>query len=329
MNDYAVGVDLGGTKVATALVRRDGLVVDQVIEPTQKEKGFENVIDRMGASIRAMLKRTDSPASGIGVGAAGSTDSQQGVVVAASNLGWENAPLRDMLCERIGDEWRERIWVDKDTNAAVLGEMMYGAGRGSEHIFYVTVGTGIGGGMILDGSIYHGASDGASDFGHLVLDPDGIVCGCGKRGCVETLASGVAIARMAREALNAPDSTTILTGLDPGLITAHDVTVAAKNGDQLAKEIFTQAGYWLGRALAYYVDLNNPERIIIGGGVMGAGDLLLEPVRQTTYKFALPNNAAAAQIIPAGLGSDSGVIGAAAFVWQHHKESPQEYQEIT
>ncbi|MGB7115557.1 MAG: ROK family protein, partial [Anaerolineales bacterium] len=160
MNDYAVGVDLGGTKVATALVRRDGLVVDQVIEPTQKEKGFNNVIDRMGASIRAMLERTDSPVAGIGVGAAGSTDSQQGVVVAASNLGWVNVPLREMLCERIGDEWRERIWVDKDTNAAVLGEMMYGAGRGSEHIFYVTVGTGIGGGMILDGSIYHGASDG-------------------------------------------------------------------------------------------------------------------------------------------------------------------------
>jgi len=324
MNDYAVGVDLGGTKVATALIRWDGLVVDQVIEPTQKEKGFEDVIDRMGASIRALLERSDSPVSGIGVGAAGSTDSQQGVVLTASNLGWENVPLREMLYERIGDEWRERIWVDKDTNAAVLGEMMYGAGRGSEHIFYVTVGTGIGGGMILDGSIYHGASDGASDFGHLVLDPEGIVCGCGKRGCVETLASGVAIARMAREALDTPDSTTILSEFDSGLITAHDVAVAAKNGEQLAKDIFTQAGYWLGRALAYYIDLNNPERIIIGGGVMGAGDLLLEPVRQTTQKFALPNNAAAAQILPAGLGADSGVIGAAAFVWQHQEESPQE-----
>jgi glucokinase len=119
----------------------------------------------------------------------------------------------------------------------------------------------------------------------------------------------------------------MLTEFDPGLITAHDVAVAAKNGDQLAKDIFRQAGYWLGRALAYYVDLNNPERIIIGGGVMGAGDLLLEPVRQTTYKFALPNNAATAKILPAGLGADSGVVGAAAFVWQHHKESPQEYQE--
>jgi glucokinase len=329
MYDYAVGVDLGGTKVATALVRRDGLVVNQVIEPTQKEKGFENVIDRMGASIRTMLECTDSPVVGVGVGAAGSTDSQRGVVVAASNLGWENVPLREMLCERIGDEWRERIWVDKDTNAAVLGEMMYGAGRGSDHIFYVTVGTGIGGGMILDGTIYHGASDGASDFGHLVLDPDGIICGCGKRGCVETLASGVAIARMAREALNDPDSPTFLSKLDPGLITAHDVAVAAQNGDQLAKDIITQAGYWLGRALAYYVDLNNPERIIIGGGVMGAGDLLLKPVHQTTNKFSLPNNAAAVQILPAGLGADSGVIGAAAFVWQHHKEPTQEYQEAT
>ncbi|MGB6421800.1 MAG: ROK family protein, partial [Anaerolineales bacterium] len=104
---------------------------------------------------------------------------------------------------------------------------------------------------------------------------------------------------------------------------------AAKNGDQLAKSIFSQAGYWLGRALAYYVDLNNPERIIIGGGGMGAGDLLLEPVRQTMHKFALPNNAATAKILPAGLGADSGVIGAAAFVWQHHKELTQKYQEAT
>lgn len=320
MNEYAIGVDLGGSKVATALVHRDGRVVEQVTESTRAEKGPEYVIAQMAASIRATLDRARTAVAGIGVGAAGSTDSKRGVVVKASNLGWENTPLRDMLADRLGSEWRERLWVDKDTNAAVLGEMMYGAGRGAQHLFYITVGTGIGGGMIINGSIYHGASEGASDFGHLVMDPDGIVCGCGKRGCVETLASGVAIARMAREALTDTEVTSSLSGLDPSSISAQDVVDAAKGGDQLAKDILSRAGYWLGRALAYYIDLNNPERVIIGGGVMAAGELLLEPVRKTVFEYALPSNAATAQILPAGLGADSGVVGAAALVWQHTPE---------
>jgi glucokinase len=323
---YCIGLDLGGTKISAALIGENGETAAKVTDLTRPEQGVAPVIERMAACVLSLQAQAEAPILGMGIGTAGMTDSLNGVVLLASNLKWKNVPVRRLLVEKLGADWSNRIWVDKDTNAAVLGEMLYGAGRGSKHLLYVTVGTGVGGGMVLDGKLYHGASQGASDIGHLVLLPDGPQCGCGKRGCVEALASGAAIARTAREALQSDATHSLLSAFDPQSLSAREVVEAARQGDQLSQEILEQAGTWLGRGLAYYVDINNPERILIGGGVAGgyssagAGDLLLEPVRRTIRQFALPNNAQTAQVLPAGLGRDSEAIGAAALAWQHFRK---------
>jgi glucokinase len=322
MNDYAIGIDLGGTKIAFALVNRQGQVKQELIEPTRPEQGVIPVIDRIAASILSLIGQADGPVLGIGVGAAGMTDSKTGTILLASNLKWKNVPLHRLIYERIGAEWAGKLWIEKDTNTAVLGEMFYGTGQGSRHLLYVTVGTGIGGGMVLDGKLYHGASEGASDIGHLVLERDGPVCGCGKQGCLEALASGPALARMAHAALQ-NDQPSSLAELEPERITAREVVAAAQEGDILAISLVHQAGEWIGIGLALYVDINNPERIIIGGGVASAGELLLDPIRKAIEKYALTNNAQTVQVLPAGLGINSGVVGAASLVWQHildHKE---------
>lgn len=316
MNQLALGVDLGGTKIAYALLSQDGRVVNRIVEPTRAEEGYKAVIARMAAQIRQIVDQPDYKVVGIGIGAAGRTDSRQGIVLLASNLKWQDVPLRQMLVYSLGSEWQNLIWVDKDTNAAVLGEMYFGAGKGSNHLLYVTVGTGIGGGMVLEGNLYHGVSEGASDIGHLVLQSDGPLCGCGKRGCLEALASGPAIAHAAIKALQEGKQSSL--GLLPTeQITAQAVVEAARQGDRLALNCLENAGKWLGIVLAYYIDINNPERIIVGGGVGQAGDLLLDSVRRTIASWAIPRNVEAVQVLPAGLITDSGVIGAATLVWHH------------
>lgn len=314
MNRFALGVDLGGSKISYALLDKNGKVFHRLLEPTGAEEGADVVIDRMAAGIQKLID--ESSAVVVGIGAAGMTDSRRGVVLFASNLKWKNVPLRQMLVDRLGPRWENLIWVDKDTNAAAIGEMYFGAGQGSEHLLYVTVGTGVGGGMILGGELYHGSTQGASDIGHMILQTQGPLCGCGHYGCLEALASGPAIARSAVESLNLfPNS--VLYELEPDQISAQTVVEAAKKGDKLALLCLENAGKWLGIALAYYVNINNPDRIIVGGGVGSARDLLLDPARKMIAEQTLPKNAEAVRLFSAGLISDSGVIGAATLVWHH------------
>jgi glucokinase len=310
MKRYMIGIDLGGTKIAAALVDDRGRVYHEMTMLTHAEEGLTPVIDRMEVCLQTLLDQADAPVAGIGIGAAGMVDSVHGIVIQASNLNWQAVPLRQLILDRIGRDWVNRVWVDKDTNAAVLGESLYGAGQGCKHLLYVTVGTGIGGGMMLEGHLYHGATQGASDIGHLVLNKSGQLCGCGKRGCLETLASGPAIVRMTLERIAAGEAS-LQAKLDPQILTARDVVEAAQLGDELGRSVLAEAGEWLGMGLAYYVEINNPERIIIGGGVAAAGELLLGPVRQAIAKWALPANAKAACVVMAGLGAESGVVGAA------------------
>jgi glucokinase len=321
MSEYAIGIDLGGTKIAGASVAPDGTILAETRLPTLSEEGVDPVIGRIVACIRDLEAQAADTSTGtlagIGLGAAGATDSRSGVVIMASNLKWKNVPLRDLLLARLGASPGLPVRVDKDTNAAVLGEMLFGAGRGTRHLFYATVGTGVGGGMVLDGRLYHGATEGASDLGHLVLEPDGILCGCGKHGCLETLSSGPAIARQAREAL-AQGRASSLSAIPAESLTAVEVVEAAQAGDALALDVLAQAGHYLGVALAYYLDLNNPELIVVGGGVpTAAGDLFLEPVRRTMAARALPYNAQAVRLTLPGLGKNAGAVGAAALVWHH------------
>jgi glucokinase len=286
---------------------------------TRSEEGADAVIERVADSIRELEPAAPGPISGIGVGIAGGVDYRHATVLLAGNLGWENIPIGDMLVARLGTSWKGRIWADVDVAATALGEMLYGAGRGAQHLFYVAVGTGVGVGLILDGHPYHGSVGISGNFGHFILDPGGELCGCGKRGCLETLASGPAIARRTVEALKQGEESA-LSDLDVATITAVEIVAAAKAGDELARRILVETGRYLGIALAYCADLLNPERIIIGGGLRAAGELLFEPIRATLNEWAIPAIASLIQIVPAEL-DNAGAIGAGALVWLNNNEN--------
>ncbi len=315
MSNYAIGVDLGGTKIAAALIDREGHVLARARRPTQPQEGVGAVIDRIIACIRELETAAPGPVGGIGLGAPAAVDVRRQVVIAAVNLGWYDLPVGALLVERLGTAWADRLWIDKDVSGAALCEFLYGAGQGAEQLLYVGVGTGVGAGQVLDGRLYHGACGSDGNIGHLILNPEGEVCGCGKRGCVETVVSGPSIARHAVAALQRGETST-LSALAPQAITAVQVVEAAKAGDELACRTLAEAGRYLGIALAYYLDIMNPERVIIGGGVMAAGDLLLGPVRQTIQERSLPANVEVVRVMPAAL-QDAAAIGAAAFVWHY------------
>jgi glucokinase len=313
MADYAIGIDVGGTKIAAVLIDRAGQVIRQTRRPTTPAEGTAPVIQRIAACIRELDTLAPGTVTGVGVGIPGAVDSRGQRVIAAINLGWDNLPIGRLLVEALGSAWADRLWVDKDANAAAIGELLYGAGCGAQQLICVMVGTGVGAGLIFDGRLYHGVKGGDGNIGHLIVKPEGDLCACGKRGCIETIASGPAIARRAAK-LRHESSTLAL--LNTETMTAAQVVTAAHVGDVVAQRILAEAGQALGIGLAFYIDLTNPERIIIGGGVSAAGDWLLNPLRQTLVDWALPINTRAVQVVPAAL-PDAGAIGAAAFVWMN------------
>ncbi|RLC75430.1 MAG: ROK family protein [Chloroflexi bacterium] len=309
-----IGIDLGGTKISTALVESDGKIIAQDYRKTMAAEGQQAVIERILNSARQVMsqaKVTRSQVAAVGICAPGPLDIEAGVVVAPPNLpGWERVPLKQLIEDNLGIT----TFLENDANAAALSEHRFGAGRGVEHMIYITVSTGIGGGLILDGKLYHGASGMAGEVGHITIEPGGPLCGCGNRGCLEALASGTAIARVARErvAQNVPTLMTDMTDGDPERITARLVAEAAGQGDKVANEILTKAMDYLGIGMANLVNLFNPQLIVIGGGLTNIGERLFGPVRQAIEQHALRAAAQAVRVAPADLGDNVGVLGAAA-----------------
>jgi glucokinase len=306
----SVGVDLGGTNIRAA-VFDDGMeILGRSEMPTRAQEAADDVIRRIAACVREALDRSSVAAEevgGVGIGAAGLTDWRTGVVVLASNLGWRNVPLKERLEQELDGL---RVEVDKDTNAAALAEARLGAGREFRHFLYVTAGTGIGGGLILDGAVYRGATGGAGDIGHVVVDPGGPLCGCGGHGCVEVFSSGAGMVNRAREMLadgaQAASSSMTVEGL-----TTETIFGSAEEGDVVAAQVVETAGRALGLALADYVNLNNPEAIVLGGGVVRAGRVYTDPVERELRRRALPALGEVVKLVPPGLGDDVGVVGAA------------------
>jgi len=306
----SVGVDLGGTNIRAA-VFDDGMeILGRSEMPTRAQEAADDVIRRIAACVREALDRSSVAAEevgGVGIGAAGLTDWRTGVVVLASNLGWRNVPLKERLEQELDGL---RVEVDKDTNAAALAEARLGTGREFGHFLYVTAGTGIGGGLILDGALYRGATGGAGDIGHVVVDPGGPLCGCGGHGCVEVFSSGAGMVNRAREMLadgaQAASSSMAVEGL-----TTETIFGSAEEGDAVAAQVVETAGRALGLALADYVNLNNPEAIVLGGGVVRAGRVYTDPVERELRRRALPALGEVVKLVPPGLGDDVGVVGAA------------------
>jgi len=314
MTDQVLAIDLGGTKISTALVDSSGRIVAQDYRKTEAGGGPDEVIERMVDALRDVMEEAGASSdrvAAIGVGSPGPLNVHTGLVLSPPNLpGWDRIPLRRRIREALG----LRVYLDNDANAAALGEHRFGAGRGTAHMVYVTVSTGIGGGLILDGRLYHGISGGAGEVGHMAILPDGPPCNCGSRGCLEVLSSGTAIAREARRRVAAGEPSLVadLVSDDPAQITAKIVAEAAALGDEIARAVIDRAMGYLGVGMASLVNVFNPELIVIGGGLTNIGEPLFGAVRRGIEERAYPSYAEAVTVLPAELGDEAGVLGAAA-----------------
>lgn len=312
-----LAVDIGGTKILTALFSPGGKMLAQKKQPTLVQEGVKPVVARLISAIGALMEQNKvkpSQLGGIGIACAGGIDTGRGVVVTPSpNMpGWVDVLLADIIRERFD----VNVYLVNDASAAALGEHRYGAGRGVNNLVLLTLGTGIGGGIIADGGLYLGAVGAAGELGHMTVDDSGPVCGCGNKGCLEMLASGRAVARDAIKRIN-QGGKSVLTGMVDGKlenITAEMVGAAARNGDALAREIIARAAYYLGVGLVNIVNIFNPEMIVLGGGMAGMGDLLIGPGRRLVDERAFSISSRAVRIVTAQLGNEAGVYGAAAFV---------------
>ncbi|MCD8378446.1 MAG: ROK family protein [Candidatus Gastranaerophilales bacterium] len=309
-----IGIDVGGTNVKIALVNEKGSIIYSNSIPTHAEMGYEYTINNMKEAVLELLKETKTAAKdieGMGFGFPGQIDCQKGIVRLAPNIpGWVEVPIAEIMEK----EFKIPTRVDNDVRCAALGELNFGAGIGCENLICITVGTGIGSGLIINGKLVRGASNAAGEIGHIKLDiTGGPLCGCGDRGCLEAFASGPSIVAMAEEYIKGGKSTKYRELANPD-ITPYIVSEAAKQGDPVAKQIFTIIGEYIGVGLASVVNLLNPEKIIVGGGVAAAGDILMTPIKETLVERAMPIAASTVQVVPAQLGNTAGVIGASLLI---------------
>jgi glucokinase len=317
--EYIIGVDLGGTKIFAGAVSIDGSrTAGMRSVATQPELGDEGVADRINTLIEGVITDAIKDAGatradfvGIGVGAPGPLDRANGIVVVAPNLGWKDFPLRDRVTTRFGLP----TTLDNDANCATVGEWWLGAARGGRNVVGITIGTGIGGGLIINGELYHGSSDVAGEIGHTTIDVNGRHCKCGNYGCLEAYASGPAIATRAREALVRENTASLLPSIVDGQlekITAEIVYDAAKKGDGLANEIVRDTARYLGAGIATLLNVINPDVVVVAGGVTRAGEALFAPLRAEVRRRAFKPAVQAARIVPAELPGTAGVVGAVA-----------------
>lgn len=309
--------DLGGTKFAFGVVAENGEVLGSDKIETLAKQGPEQAIQRVNIAAQSLLKKLNIKSEelmGIGIASPGPLDISKGCVDGSPNLpGWTGYSIERGLSTFFNLPAR----IDNDANAAALGEYKFGAGKNKKNMVYITVSTGIGGGVIVDGRLMRGANGNAAELGHLTLNIAGPACPCGANGCLEMYASGTAIARRTREVIRAGAKTKILDlagELDN--ITPHHVLAALQQNDEVAQKIWNETTEYLGRGLAVVINTFNPELIVVGGGVATAGDILLQPVREKALHYAFPRLAAVCSIVPAGLGSHVGVVGAAACAFE-------------
>lgn len=309
VNDNVVAVDLGGTHIRSALINEKGEILARSERETLAQEGPEPVIGRIEACIRDVARGTEA----ISIAAPGPLDPWKGIIHQAPNLpGWRDVPLVDILHHT----FKVPIYLNNDANLAALGEHRFGAGQGVNDLIYLAISTGIGGGIITQGMLLMGAKGLAGEVGHMILEPEGPPCGCGGRGHLESLASGPAIARRAMEEIEKGTKTSITRLVEGklGKVTAKVVAQAAQEGDPLAKSIFKEAGFYIGLGIANLLHILNPQLVILGGGVSKAGDLLFDPVRATVTARTMSSYQEGLKIVPAALGGDVGLLGAAASV---------------
>lgn len=322
---YIVGVDLGGTNIVLGAMTVDGTQQFAMhAVPTHAELGADAVVGRIVEGVERVIAQTRAETGarrdqflGVGIGSPGPLDRARGIVIVTPNLGWRDFPLRDRVQEGV----KLRATLDNDANCATLGEWWIGAAKGARHVIGLTIGTGIGGGLILDGKLYHGASDVAGEPGHATIDSTGRRCKCGNYGCLEAYASGPAIAERAREALAGGEPSILpgMVGSDLSRITAATIYAAAQEGDALAVQVVRDTARFLGTGIANLLNIFNPEVVVLAGGVTQAGEALFEPLRAEVRRRAFKPAVDACRIVPGLLDGNAGVVGAVATFIQWHE----------
>ena len=315
---WIVGVDVGGTNIVVGLVPMEGGdVLGFRSQPTQAQRGpkfvVDSIVEMVNAAIDDVIREhggSREEVAGVGIGSPGPLDRTTGVVINTPNLGWRNFPLRDL----IGNALRLPATLDNDANCATYGEWWLGAGRDVDTLVGFTLGTGIGGGIVLDGEIYHGVSDAAGEVGHMTIDSNGRRCKCGNYGCIEAYASGPAIALRAVEGIEAGMETILvdMVGGKLDAITAATVYEAAVRGDDYADEVMKDTAKFLGAGIANIINILNPAMVVISGGVTRAGDHLFEPLRAEVRRRAFKSAEERCRIVAAEMPDRAGVVGAAA-----------------
>lgn len=328
---FAVGVDVGATKIAAALVAADGSVQQAHQLPTDPERGWQAVLDDVAALVATLSVAAPAapPARllGVGVGTPGRVDALAGVVRNAVNLAWDEVPLVAELGTRLAIDLP--VFVQKDANASALGEYYFGAAQGSDDFVYLSIGSGLGGGVMAGGILVTGADWNAAELGHLSLDPAGLLCACGNRGCAETVVSGPGLLQLAQTYLAEQCYDTNLPPADH--LDPETILAAAGDGDELALAALNEVGRHLGMVMAACVALLNPGRIVIGGGLgLAAFDFLLPPARQALRERTLAGSIHHLQILPSRV--ESSAVGAASLVWHfghdEHSKGGEKLQQI-
>ncbi len=307
-----IGVDVGGTWLRAARFDEELNLLERAEQETRTELGGDIVFDRLVETIRQVLPESPNDLLGIGLVLPGPIDPYAGILIAPPNLPWKEMPIASMVQQAVGGP----VFIGNDADMAGLAEHQLGAGRGTRYMIYVTVSTGVGSGIIIDGRPYVGCGQ-AGEAGHMVVNPNGPLCGCGKRGHLEAYSSGTGIARIARERLAAGEESSVRDRVGGNLpeVTSRIVGEEAMKGDPMALDIITQAGHYLGVAVASLMVLFNPERFIFGGGVSQLGDLLFKPLHKAVQEYVIhPIYWQKTQIVLAQLREDVGLYGGAALV---------------
>jgi len=324
MPEYSIGVDLGGTNLRAAAVSREGAVLEKISGKTQLSEGRDAVITDIVDAIIAMRDRCPGGRlAGVGIGVPGFIEIDKGFVVGSNNLPeLEGFPVRDEIEHRLGTH----VILENDANAAALGEKWIGAGRDVNDLVLLTLGTGIGGGIISKGRVLHGFVGMAGEIGHMTIAEEGPLCRCGNRGCWEALASGTALAKAARKRIEAGADTTILDFAEGKIdrVTAQTVQSAAEQGDPLANEMILKTAYYLGVGVANLINIFNPEMIVIGGGLSNMGERLFKPAHKVVEERAFNRSYRTVRFVKADLGRNSGALGAGAFALDEMKRQFRE-----
>ena len=308
----AIGVDLGGTKMLVGVVDESLGVLHRVQHPSAGEDATE-LLDQLGEMVDEALEAAPGEVCGVGFGVAGILDSKTGLIAASPHLPLAGVQFEALMGERLGVP----VAVDNDGNTSMLAEWLYGAAKGASDAVMLTVGTGIGGGIVANGGLVRGSSGGGAEFGHMVIEQDGEQCSCGGYGHFEWYASGDAIGRAGQRALDvSPGSALAAAAAEGREVTGALVTELAHDGDAASIEVIVEVGRRLGQGMVSIANIFNPQLIIVGGGAIAAGDLLLAPAREVVERDALASLGANLSVVPAEFGADAGVIGGAVLAFE-------------